>query len=427
MSNDSNDPVLDLADCTEFRQTQLARPPGIVHGTAILLTTLLGIALAWSALVEADLVVRAIGYIRPVNPPRQVFIDFHGNFSGVTLRTAVAEVTYQQGTEVNEGDVLIRMDTRRLESESSKLDLTIQGGEKELTQISDQEKLLAQQFERASAEVEAELEQTKKEIQRAKALQVCDIQQATAELELTQEKLTRVRTLAASHSASATEELQEIRARSRKARGELEKARLPIVEDKIEVLRRKRERIEKDYQVDRMKLEREKGIKQRELEIARNERTRLELERQRSIIRAPIRGVVISREVKVGDIPEPGKPVVEIAEKNGFYFEADVSSEEIGLLREHLPARVKLDAFDYQKYGTLDGTVCFISPDSKVVEGQRVAKYLVKVELKGDEVRRGELRGQAKFGMAGQVEIVTEQESLLSILIRRIRQSISLG
>ena len=29
--------IFDLADCTTFRQTLLARPPAIVHGTALLL------------------------------------------------------------------------------------------------------------------------------------------------------------------------------------------------------------------------------------------------------------------------------------------------------------------------------------------------------------------------------------------------------
>ena len=40
-----NDLVWDLADCTEFRQTLLCRPPGIVHGAAVLLIVVLGTAL----------------------------------------------------------------------------------------------------------------------------------------------------------------------------------------------------------------------------------------------------------------------------------------------------------------------------------------------------------------------------------------------
>ena len=44
-----NDLVLDLADCTEFCQTLQARPPGVVHGTLVLLLALVGTALGWSA------------------------------------------------------------------------------------------------------------------------------------------------------------------------------------------------------------------------------------------------------------------------------------------------------------------------------------------------------------------------------------------
>ena len=51
-----------------------------------------------------------------------------------------------------------------------------------------------------------------------------------------------------------------------------------------------------------------------------------------------------------------------------------------------MPVRIKLEAFDFQKYGMVQGKVCFISPDAKVVEGQRVAKYVVKIELDGREV-----------------------------------------
>ena len=96
-------------------------------------------------------------------------------------------------------------------------------------------------------------------------------------------------------------------------------------------------------------------------------------------------------------------------------------------LRVGMPARIKLDAYDYQKYGTLSGTVCFVAPDSEVPEGQRTAHYVVRIEVDGEQIGRGDLRGQVKLGMAGQAEIVTDQESVLLLLVRKIRQTISLG
>jgi len=42
-------------------------------------------------------------------------------------------------------------------------------------------------------------------------------------------------------------------------------------------------------------------------------------------------------------------------------------------------------------------------------------------------VGRGVFRGRVKLGMGGLAEIVTGRESLLSILVKQIRRSISLG
>jgi hypothetical protein len=73
------------------------------------------------------------------------------------------------------------------------------------------------------------------------------------------------------------------------------------------------------------------------------------------------------------------------------------------------------------------GAVVFIAPDSGMPAGQGTATYLVKIELNGDELGRGDYRGHVKLGMAGQVEIVTGQESLLRLLVKQLRHTISLG
>lgn len=57
--------ILDLAQCGELKQTLAARPPRMVHGTATVLTVMLGAAVVWSALTPVDLVVKAPGKVRP--------------------------------------------------------------------------------------------------------------------------------------------------------------------------------------------------------------------------------------------------------------------------------------------------------------------------------------------------------------------------
>ena len=92
-----------------------------------------------------------------------------------------------------------------------------------------------------------------------------------------------------------------------------------------------------------------------------------------------------------------------------------------------MPVRIRLDAFDFQKYGTMEGTVRFVAADSKVNQENGSAFYMVKVDVNGNEVGAGDLRAAVKLGLTGQAEIVTSQESLLSLLVKKIRRTISLG
>ena len=135
----------------------------------------------------------------------------------------------------------------------------------------------------------------------------------------------------------------------------------------------------------------------------------------------------VTRDRKVGDLLEPGKAAVEIARQAGFLFEAAIPSAEIAHVRAGMPARIRLDAYDFQRYGTLDGTVAFIAPDSGVPEGQTRAVYTVRITTRRDEIGRGAYRGRVKLGMTGRVEIVTGGDRLLTLLVRKINQTISLN
>ena len=117
---------------------------------------------------------------------------------------------------------------------------------------------------------------------------------------------------------------------------------------------------------------------------------------------------------------------MEIAQENSLHFEAQVSSEDVGDLREGMTARLKLDAFDFQKFGTVSGSVSYISPDSELTNPTTGgdAFYLVKIDLNDNQLKSGELVGEVKLGMAGAAEIVTERESLLTVFARQMRKTI---
>jgi HlyD family secretion protein len=419
------DRVVTLAECTEFRQALQARPPRVVHGTLWLLVALLGTGLLWALVTKADLVVRAAGRVRPVAPPLKVFNAGRGEVLSAILGGRVAEVRYHEGDEVHEGDLLLRLNTERLDNDLAKRKRTLRALEEELATIASLDQLLSRQYEAAKSKAEAELAQARDEVRKAKECQAADIRLADVELEGAQDEESRARVLLAKQAVAAADYVKA-RTRLREVQEKLAKARLPVEEGRVSVCQRALALAEKEHALKHEELLMKRGIKQGEIEAARIELANLELERKQAVIRAPMDGVVTTKEVNAGDILETGKPVVEIAEQKGFLFEVAVPNEEIAHLRTGLAARIKLDAYDYQKFGTLNGTVTFIAPDSERPQGSQAAFYTVKIAVDGTEVGRGDLRGQVKLGMTGQADIVTDRETLLALFLKQIRQAISL-
>ena len=178
-----NELVLDLADCTEFRQALLARPPKIVHGTAALLLVLLGATLAWSAATRANLVVRAPGRIRPVSTPKKVYCAARGEVLSTAVGGQVLEVNVREGDEVRQGALLIRLETSRLDNEIDKQRRLLRVAEEELDKLDQLAGLTTLQFEAARAKAKAELTQAREDVRRALEQQNADVRLMQVEIE----------------------------------------------------------------------------------------------------------------------------------------------------------------------------------------------------------------------------------------------------
>jgi multidrug resistance efflux pump len=414
--------IVKLADCTRFRQTIEARPPAVVHGAALLATTVVFVALLWSTLTPVNLVVRAAGRVRPIDIPTKVFTAANTKVDG-----RVIEVPFREGDHVRRGDAVLRLDSARLENELSKLDRNLATAREELAKIDDLASLIEQQFQTSLARAEAELKQAERDLVRDTDRRQAEIKRAEVELSTARDSLARTEKLVISQAVTRAQMIEET-AKADDAEQKLVVARLPVDQGRLAVMTQARNLVERDFAVRRAETASKRLAKRGEIEGVEKEIFALRLQLDQATLRSPIDGVVIQGNIKVGEVVEMGKPVLEIARQQGFRFDAFVPSEDVGLLREGMLTRVKFDAYDYQKYGALSGRVVFISPDSNVnTEGARGAVYLVKIELTGDTVGRDELIGRVKLGMSGSAEIITGSKSVLAFLMKRIRSSISLG
>jgi HlyD family type I secretion membrane fusion protein len=429
--------TVDLADCSQFRQTVAARPPRVVHGAVILLLGLLAAAVTWAGLVKANLVVRSPGRVRPVEVPERIFAP-----AGADIAGRVVEAPFDEGDVVQKGDVLVRLDTAQLDNRFVKVQRTLTAAEEELAKLKTLEALIDDQLATARAKAAAELTQAKAAAVRAHQQRASSIRAAEAGAESARDVLKRKEQLRASRAVTE-EEIVKAVAALREAEEKLVAAKLPVDNGPVHIAQQALDLVEREFAVRRAEAEARRVAQQGEVGAASRDLRQLELQKAEAVLRSPIDGVVVLGQVDVGDVLEPGKPVMEIAPQDGYRFEGAILSEDVGHVQAGMPVRIKFDAYDYQKYGVMTGKVTYLSPDSHVprdnaaqgaaadtptsASRKSTASYLVRIEMDADAVGRGELTGPVKLGLGGTAEIVTARESLLMIFFRKIRQTISLG
>jgi adhesin transport system membrane fusion protein len=142
---------------------------------------------------------------------------------------------------------------------------------------------------------------------------------------------------------------------------------------------------------------------------------------------APVAGVVkLLRITTIGGVLRPGDELMQIAPTDdALIVEAKVDPRDVGGLHTGLPVSVKIDAFDYSVYGTLSGTLTYISPDTLSEPGATSQPaqsfYRVHVVLKkppglGDPTREIII----KPGMTAGIDIRTGTRSILKYIAKPV-------
>jgi adhesin transport system membrane fusion protein len=153
---------------------------------------------------------------------------------------------------------------------------------------------------------------------------------------------------------------------------------------------------------------------------------------RRTTIRSPMKGVVKNVQITtVGGVVQAGQSILEIVPtEDEMLVEAYVKPAEVAFLKVGQPAVVKLTAYDFNKYGGLDGVLEHLSPDTLRDEKQRKpgnpveleeGLYRIIIRVKpSDELRNG-LRLTPSPGMTASVEIRTGYKTVLEYLFRPLQ------
>ena len=147
-------------------------------------------------------------------------------------------------------------------------------------------------------------------------------------------------------------------------------------------------------------------------------------------LRAPMAGTVKNvRVTTVGASLKPGEELLELVPaEDDLIVEVRIRPQDVGYLRPGLPATVKIDAYDYTIYGTLDGTLSYLSPDTlnEDIKPNEQPYYRAQVRISGRHFSsRPNEKIELQPGMTATAEIRTGTNTVLKYLTKPVIKTLS--
>lgn len=144
---------------------------------------------------------------------------------------------------------------------------------------------------------------------------------------------------------------------------------------------------------------------------------------------SPVDGTVQQLDVHtVGGVVSAAKALMQIVPKNSTVeVEAFLENKDVGFVHEGQSVEVKIDAYEYIKYGTVSGRVTHVSRDA-IADEKKGLIYSTKIALDKSTIDVDSKAMQLSAGMSVNVEIKTGErriiEYVLSPLMRHQRESL---
>ena len=141
----------------------------------------------------------------------------------------------------------------------------------------------------------------------------------------------------------------------------------------------------------------------------------------RAEVRSPVEGIINNITITtIGGVIEPAMRLVEIVPVDDeLKIIARVSPSEVAFIRPGQKAKVKITAYDSQKYGALDGELVRIGANS-VTDREGNIFFEIEVRTERNYMGPPEHKLPITPGMVAQVEIITGKRTIIEYLMKPI-------
>jgi hemolysin D len=429
----------------------MAEPWRFTQAVVLAMVGLLLSALAWSFFGHADVIVTAQGALVPESEVRRFYAPVDGELANIYIA---------EGQPVSKGDVLARLNARgAIEAATSALDaqLKLENAEREWREFPDKKALMERRVATLKQAVELEEHQHEKRVaegtskltegQRAQLQETRtnfeDAQRARDAAKEEADKYARLfalpggggvaqlqveskknALLAAQNAVRvAQSRLGELSARQSLESGQA-KAQLETSGQELAKLRLQYDAATREVANVEDKLR----LQVQTARLVADAAARIKFENIDKdnflLIVAPVDGVITDvTATQLGDKVSANTPLGGIAPKNARpILKTEIAEFDRGFLREGLAVKLKFNAFPYQRYGLIGGTLDFISPATKPAPQTKLPVYEGRVALERDHYLVADKKYPLRYGMTATLEIVVRERRLIDLALDPFRQ-----
>ncbi|MDZ7957038.1 MAG: HlyD family efflux transporter periplasmic adaptor subunit [Aulosira sp. DedQUE10] len=327
-------------------------PPLYTRLVGLVLSVAVFGAIAWAGLSKVDEVAETHGKLIPGEEVRPVRSPTNGKIKFVN------PAKVKEGQQVQQGDILIALD-----SESFQADIE---------RLNNQAQLIKQDIQRVTTAAE---QSQKARIQEAEI----ELSGFRKQLIFSNRKANRLRSIARAITRIEVENAQQ---------------EVRDLETKIAAKEQEIQQLQQNYHTGPVS---DLSKRREELQSVERQIDQAKKQRQNQIITAGISGTVYNIKVNPSQgTVQSGEELLSIL-PNGKepLLEVDLPNQYRGFVDEKMNAKVKIDAFPYQEYGVIEGTVVYVSPYA-VVKEKNSGKEVYPTRIKLHQVTI-KTRGQDKL------------------------------
>ncbi|MBE7383684.1 MAG: HlyD family efflux transporter periplasmic adaptor subunit [Leptolyngbya sp. SIO1E4] len=422
---------------------------GMAIAVSVGIATVLVAVTPYRVTIPAEATVRPVGELKQIEAP--------------TAGTVVA-IAASENQTVQAGEVIARIDDAPLQTRKNQLQTNIEQAQRQLQQIEAQRQTLDRQIQaegdrgqRLISAASAELRQTQRSHQDQQIAAITEVEAIEAQLRseaaslaAAQLQVQRYEPLAATGAISQeqleaarlavqqqNETISATQARLRQAQAGLNPSDAAVA---IAQARIAQEQASSESTLAALTQEQE-ALMQQFLEVQQQQIQdqhalhQVNQDLQQTIIRAPVTGTLFQLDLRnPGQTVAAGDTIASIApNESALTIKALVSTTAIHQVAVGQPAQVRISACPYPDYGTLPGTVQTISPDivnaqvtamapeSPVVSGAQSGTFEVTVTPEVLSFGPGSHQCSLRPGMTGRADIMTEEETVLTFLLRKAK------